>query len=196
MRIIAFAIAVAITVLPGQGGAQQQPSLPPGHPPVAPAPQAAADPRDVESIDAIIGAWYASVSGPAGAPRQWERFRSLFAPEARLIAARPDGPVALTPQQFCDLNRAYFEKGGYFETPVHQHVDAYGTIAQVFSTFESRRRVDDPQPYARGINSIQLLQSGGRWWITSAVWEHERPDVQPIPPQFLPGALPGAAPEP
>ncbi len=186
MRSIAFAIAVAVAVLPGQGGAPQQPSLPPGHPPVAPAPHVAADPRDVESIDAIIGAWYASVSGPAGAPRQWERFRSLFAPEARLIAARPDGPLGMTPQQFCDVNRSYFEKGGHFESPVHEHVDSFGTIAQVFSTFESRRGADAP-PYARGINSFQLLQAGGRWWIVSAVWEHERPDDLPIPPRYLPG---------
>jgi hypothetical protein len=49
-----------------------------------PAPPAA-DPADVASIDAILAAVYEAISGPAG-PRDWDRFRSLFIPEARLIA--------------------------------------------------------------------------------------------------------------
>jgi len=39
-------------------------------------------PDDVKSIDAIMHAAYDSISGPAGA-RDWNRFRSLFLPQAR-----------------------------------------------------------------------------------------------------------------
>ena len=42
-----------------------------------------ADPRDVESIDAIIAAAYDVISGPAGQKRDWNRERSLFYPGAR-----------------------------------------------------------------------------------------------------------------
>src|SRR4051794_4671809 len=48
----------------------------------------AAKPADVESIDAILKALYEVISGPKGQARDWDRFRSLFAPEARLIPAR------------------------------------------------------------------------------------------------------------
>src|SRR5215813_12872578 len=52
----------------------------------------AARPEDVKSIDSILAALYGVISGPAG-ERDWNRFRSLFLPEAHMGAARkkPDG---------------------------------------------------------------------------------------------------------
>src|SRR5260370_42583723 len=44
----------------------------------------AANPTDVASIDSIVAALYDVISGPPGA-RNWDRFRSLFIPGARLI---------------------------------------------------------------------------------------------------------------
>ncbi len=44
-----------------------------------------ADPGDVASTDAITAALYESISGPVGQERNWDRFRSLFLPEAKLI---------------------------------------------------------------------------------------------------------------
>ena len=60
------------------------------------APVPPADPADVATPDAIIGALYDVISGPAGAARNWDRMRSLFVPGARLIptGVRPDGPLA------------------------------------------------------------------------------------------------------
>lgn len=42
-----------------------------------------AKPEDVRSIDDIMVAIYASISGPAG-PRDWNRLRSLMLPKVRL----------------------------------------------------------------------------------------------------------------
>ncbi len=86
----------------------------------------------------------------------------------------------LEPAQFVAANRRYFERGGYFETQIQHEPMTFGSIAHVFSTFESRRRADGPA-YARGINSLQLVRSGDRWWIVSVVWDHERQETQPIP---------------
>ena len=179
-------IAALAGLLGMQGG---QPELPPGHPPVeqeaAPAP---ADPDDVRSVEAVLDAYYASISGPAGQPRDWDRFRSLFMPEARFVTTRAGGdvsvPFMLTPQQFISFNNKYFERGGYFETEVHRQIDTFGTITQVFSTYESRRR-RDAEPYTRGINSIQLISSGTRWWIVTVMWDQERPEENPIPARYL-----------
>jgi hypothetical protein len=174
------------------------PALPPGHPPLAetapPAERPAADPQDVATIDAIVGAYYDVISGGPGEARDWDRFLSLFMPEGRFARAGGAGaaPTLLTPEQFVAANRKYFQRGGYFERSVHKHVDTFGAIAHVFSTYESRRRADDEKPYSRGINSIQLISSGGRWWIVSIMWDHERPDGVRVPPEFLP---PGRAQE-
>ena len=60
-----------------------------------------ADPEDVASIDAIIETLYGVISGPAGAVRDWDRFRSLHVPQARLIPTgrAPDGSIRLNPYQ-------------------------------------------------------------------------------------------------
>src|SRR5580765_1429586 len=44
-----------------------------------------ADPKDVGSMDAIMKAIYDVISGEKGKPRDWDRFRSLFHPDGRLI---------------------------------------------------------------------------------------------------------------
>ena len=57
-----------------------------------------ANPADVASIDAIIAAAYDSISGPAGQKRDWERERSLYYPDARLIpTAKPSANDELAP---------------------------------------------------------------------------------------------------
>jgi hypothetical protein len=193
---IAAVMAAGLAALAVGSAAQTPPDhppvspLPPGHPPLTQPPAAAdADPADVGSVEGIVEAYYDSVSGPAGEPREWGRFLSLFSPAARLSTARAAGPsgepLVLDPAQFVAANRRYFERGGYFETQILHEPKTFGSIAHVFSTFESRRRADGPA-YARGINSLQLVRSGDRWWIVSVVWDHERKETQPIPPAMLP----------
>ena len=41
--------------------------------------------KDVSSLDQIIEALYASISGEKGEKRDWELFRFLFKPDAKLI---------------------------------------------------------------------------------------------------------------
>src|SRR5690242_10349671 len=55
----------------------------------APAPPSA-NPADVTSPDAILAALYDVISGPAEKPRDWNRFRSLFLPGARLVPTGTD----------------------------------------------------------------------------------------------------------
>lgn len=156
------------------------------------ASQAPAGPRapDTASVEAAVAALYDIISGPAGQARDWDRFRNLFAPGARLVPAapRPDGgaPAALTPDEYVQRASARFVEAGFFEREIARRVERFGAIAHVFSTYEARRRADDPAPMARGINSIQLLQHGGRWWIVTVMWDQERPD-NTLPAAYLPG---------
>ncbi len=149
-----------------------------------------ADPSDVESEDAILKAVYETISGPAGEGRNWERFRSLFLPEAQLVSTfKRLGQEkvqyrAITPEEYITLSGPVLQQKGFFEREVHRVAEQYGPIAQVFSTYESRRNPAD-KPFARGINSFQLLNDGERWWILSIFWTSERPDL-PIPEKFLP----------
>jgi hypothetical protein len=156
--------------------------------------QPATGPRasDTASPEAIVTALYDVISGPAGQARDWDRFRGLFAPGARLMPAAPrqDGsvPVALSPDDYIKRANDALLKG-FFEREVSKKVDGFGTILHVFSTYDSKRAATDEKPFARGINSIQLMQHGGRWWIVTVLWDQERPD-NPIPAKYLEARLP------
>jgi hypothetical protein len=187
-------LSAALALNPAQPTSSQPPQQHPptaGHP-VVPRPATdwpKAKTEDVKSVDAIIGAFYTLSGGAAGETRDWDRYRSLFLPQARLIAARPGaggaaGAMILGIDEYVSSNRKYFEKGGFFDSEIGRRTDAYGQIAHVWSVYESRHAKEAPEPYSRGINSIELLKDGDRWWIVSVFWDFERPD-NPIPPEYL-----------
>ena len=147
-----------------------------------------ARPADVGSLDAIMAAVYDAISGDAGQPRDWDRFRSLFHKDARLIPTgrTKEGVVsasALSPDDYIKRAEPFLMKG-FFEREIARRVEKYGNIAHVFSTYESRHKKDEKQPFARGINSFQLLNDGRRWWIVTIYWQGESPDNQ-IPKEYL-----------
>ena len=149
-----------------------------------------ADPRDVESIDAIITAAYDVISGPAGKKRDWDRERSLYYPGARLIpTAKPGTNEGLAPQilnveGFIARVEPYFAEQGFFEKEIARRTEQFGHIAHVWSTYESRHSEADPEPFSRGINTIQLFYDGNRWWIVNIFWQQESVE-DPIPEKYL-----------
>ena len=155
-------------------------------PSAVPANASAARPEDVKSIDSILTALYGVISGPAG-ERDWNRFRSLFLPQARLTAAvkNADGSARIRPMGVEDYAKgagSYFLQHAFFESPIVNRIETFGNITQVFSSYESRHATGEA-PFARGINSIQLLNDGTRWWIVSILWDEERSD-NPLPKEF------------
>lgn len=157
-------------------------------------PAPAANPADVESIEAIINASYDVISGPAGQKRDWDRERSLFIPGARLIpTTKAAGEInpnrAITPNVldvdgFIERSRDYLEQNGFFEREIARRTEQFGQIAHVWSTYESRHKEDDAEPFMRGINSIQLLYDDSRWWIVTVYWQHENVE-DPVPAKYL-----------
>ena len=149
-----------------------------------------ADPRDVASIDAVITAAYDVISGPAGKKRDWDRERSLYYPGARLNpTAKPGANDGLAPQildveGFIARVEPYFAEHGFFEKEIARRTEQFGHIAQVWSTYESRHDADDPEPFGRGINTIQLFYDGNRWWIVNIFWQQESAE-DPIPEKYL-----------
>jgi hypothetical protein len=150
-----------------------------------------ANPADVASIDAIVRAAYDSVSGPAGT-RDWSRLRSLFIPGARLVPTTENAGEAtpeLAPQMldidgFISRCAAHIANYGFFEKEIARRTEQFGQIAHVWSTYESRHNANDPKPFMRGINSIQLFYDGTRWWIVSIYWQHQSGE-HPVPEKYL-----------
>ena len=193
MKLVLLALAAALAATPF-AGAQSSSNSAPAQQPASPPPSApdpfqgvpAAQPNDVKSVDSLLAALYDVISGPAG-ERDWNRFRSLFMPNARLTSAEKtaDGAVRVRPssvEDYVRLGGNYFLKNGFFEKPIVSRVETFGNVAQVFSSYESRHAPGEA-PFARGINSLQMLYDGKRWWVVNILWDEERPD-NPLPTDF------------
>jgi hypothetical protein len=181
--------------------AQRMPT--PGGPPperrAASVPAGASRPSDADgsSVDAIIAALYASVSHGEDAQPNFDRMRAIFLQVGMLIPPkdpRSDLFTVLDVDGFEERVRKSIAAGkqkgdptSFFESEAARRTDCFGNVCQVFSTYESRRAPSDEKPFVRGINSIQLLNDGRRWWIASVAWDTEKPE-KPIPAQYLPNA--------
>lgn len=157
---------------------------------VAPAPSSNLNPADVVSVDAIINRIYEGISGAAGKRRDWGRERALYLPGARLIAVgkrRATGEIVnrvMSIDDYINANSEFLEKEGFFEKEVARRTESFGNIVQVWSTYEARRAATDAKPFMRGINSIQLINDGKRWWVMTILWQAENPET-PLPEKYL-----------
>jgi hypothetical protein len=192
LALLAFAASLAVSnpasASPSnpEKPAAQQPAATQQTPPDPFAGVPAAKPDDVKSVDSLLAALYDVISGPPG-ERDWNRFRSLFMPNARLTSAEKssDGAVRVRPnsvEDYVRLGGGYFLKNGFFEKPIVSRVQTFGNVAQVFSSYESRHAPGEA-PFARGINSFQMAFDGKRWWVVNILWDEERPD-NPLPKEF------------
>ena len=125
-----------------------------------------ANPKEVQSLDAMVAAIYDVISGPPGA-RDWNRFNSLFARDARLMAVRvpKEGKpvlVVMTPAGYAERAGSYFLEHGFFEHELSRKTDSFGAMTHIYSTYESRE-TKDGKPIDRGMNSMEFFMtaSGG-----------------------------------
>jgi hypothetical protein len=186
MRTRRLRIITLITfVLPAVGGqrlgAQTAPSA-------AQAAVRVAAPDDVKSLDAIVAALYASISGPKGAPRDFDRMRTLFAPNARLIPTGlgSDGTARMRTwnvEEYIAAAGPGLIANGFFEREIGRTTSSYGNVWHIMSAYDSRNTLESP-PFARGVNSIQLFKGPDRWYVVTIFWDSERPG-NPIPAELL-----------
>lgn len=194
MRRLIYVVALGCVLEVAASAQKSEPSqsiqLPPQTPIFSPADLAAKVPpakaEDVKSMNAILRAIYDVISGPAG-DRDWKRFRSVFLPQARFteVGKGPDGAefvISWSVEEFIRDATQVFSKQAFYENAIVNQTQSYGNMTQVFSSYESRHSPGE-KAFERGINSIQLLNDGTRWWVISIAWDSERPD-NPLPAKF------------
>lgn len=154
-------------------------------------PAQAAPDAQLATLDGILAALYGAISGDAGQARDWERLRSLFTHEGRMVVHGPNksGDMTtrvLTISDYISRVTPVFAKEGFYESELARSTETWGQIAHVFSTYEARHAPDEAKPFMRGVNSIQLVNDGQRWWIQSLVWQAES-EKTPLPERYLKG---------
>lgn len=142
-----------------------------------------------KTIDETINTLYSVISGDKGVKRDWDLFKSLFHPDAKLI---PSGPseggnfqaIYLSPDDYINRSGKWLYENGFHEKEIHRVTDIFGNIAHIFSTYEAFRESSDEIPFMRGINSIQLMKTNEKWLIINIYWMQES-DIYEIPKKYL-----------
>ncbi|MFD2565994.1 hypothetical protein [Pseudotenacibaculum haliotis] len=145
--------------------------------------------KKVQTIDSTVKTLYAVISGEKGEERNWELFKFLFHKDAKLIPSgtNPQGVTGarfLTPEGYIKTSGKWLYENGFYEKEIGRKTERFGNIAHLFSTYESFRSKKDTKPFMRGINSIQLLYDGKRWWILNVYWQAEN-QKHPIPEKYI-----------
>ena len=139
--------------------------------------------EDVSTISGLINATYEVVSGLKGEKRQWERDVSLHHPKAIYSYKDRDGSqLTISVSDFHKETEELVMETDFIEYETNREVRVFGNIAQVWSTYETKLKIDGPVE-RRGINSIQLIYENNRWWIISWVFDKETEDNR-IPKSF------------
>ena len=146
--------------------------------------------KDVQSLDNILAALYEVISGEKGVKRDWARFKNLFIEDAQLMPSGKNktgkvGYRVLTPQDYIESAGKFLEENGFYEVELSRKTEEYGSLVHAFSTYESYHSKNDETPFARGINSIQLMNDGERWWVVSIYWLGET-EALPLTEKYLP----------
>ena len=114
--------------------------------------------------------------------------RSLFIPEARIMAIGPKkdskdfGLRILSVSDYIANSGPILVETGFREKELSRKTEIWGELAQVFTTYETQ--MDKDKSTKRGINSVQLMHDGSRWWIISLLFEAERADLL-LPETYL-----------
>ena len=156
---------------------------------------------DVSTIEGVIAALYRSVSFEAGGEPDWQLLRSLMLPGA--VLAQPmrgsDQVELLTVEEYISrfrkaLGQSTLRTTGFHETVARVSTTRFGRTAHCHVVFEPRTDPASAEPLGRGVDSIELVRTGGRWWIASIATELEAPG-RPIPEAFTPVVTVGPAPQ-
>jgi len=151
VRMIASWMVIASVASPAvarQSSAASQPAPPPlvgslaGHP----GWPAVKNASDADTVEHLLASLYDVISGPAGKPRDWDRFRSLFLPDGRMGVIRSDAPASaeqparksdamfLSPDMYVERDDPYFKAHGFLERSIANRIEEFGNLVHVWST--------------------------------------------------------------
>lgn len=132
--------------------------------------------QDFSTLDSVIGAMYEAVSGPErGIDMALQR--QVFSPDARLIrmGLGEDGKPwrkTMTINEYVEDAGEYLQSTDFYEYETGQQVVLCPPFAHVLSEYEAKGDPDSDDLILSGVNSIQCLHDGQRWWIYQLTWNH------------------------
>ena len=147
--------------------------------------------RSISSIKDQRVAASEVLKGPSDAPVIATRASSLSVVRidprvtAQPASLREEAPFRVSAvNDYVTRTTAAIDSGAlraFTERELSRRTEVFGDLAQVFSAYE---RSADAGEAVRGINSMQLVKDGERWWIVALSWTDET-ERGPLPNRYL-----------
>ena len=137
---------------------------------------------DDPAIARVLEQLYSVISFEEGEEPAWLGLQTIFSTQARITRITPEGTDYMSPETFLQMTRSMLELGAYtsfYEFEVSRRVDQFGSMAQVWSWYETRRNKAARDALGRGVNSIQLIREGEQWRVLGLLWDetHAQPTL-------------------
>lgn len=130
---------------------------------------------EIEAVNSIISKLFAAISFEKGSQPRMHKMKDLFIEGGLLINYNEENPQIFRVEEFIDHFHDLHKQGvisGLEDREVHHKTKVYDRIAHRYSFYEARVSVDE-EPFAVGINSIQLIKIGKEWKVSSMAWNDD-----------------------
>lgn len=129
---------------------------------------------DKEEIKEILDHFYSIISGKKGVKRDWDKFRELFSPEARLSIYFQDSKLTtLHVEEYITRLDNLLSKNDFYETGEILNYHIVGNIAQVNSVYRAKKNKEDSEIILEGTNYVQFVRLENEWKIKNMLWENK-----------------------
>src|ERR1043166_2554489 len=121
------------------------------------------------TLDDVIREMYDMVCFEPGERPDWRRQDAIFAPGARLVRVTDDGVFEFDLASYQRNFEQMIDSGAlpsFWEAEIWRETRQFGEVAHVLSAYETRH-AREGTPVNRGVNSPQLFERDGRWWISA-----------------------------
>lgn len=125
---------------------------------------------DVATPDRALDLYFGVLHGAPGQSRDWRLFHELFIADAHLrtVLATEGGEHVgdWMIADFVEHARELYEPNGISQIETSRRLEIHGNTAHAWCEFQSRTSADRSGLVTSGIQSLQMIRLGGRWWIT------------------------------
>ena len=131
--------------------------------------------NEIKEVTATISTLFEAISFEKGNPPNMHNIKDLFVEEGLLINYNEEMPQIFQVGEFIDHFNGLYEQGvitGLQDREVYHKTKIYDRIAHRYSFYEARVTPDE-EPFAVGVNSIQLIKIGGQWKVSSMAWNDD-----------------------
>lgn len=130
-------------------------------------------------IQQVIDKFYGIISGSTEEERNWNEFRTLFFSKNSSLASMKYNAEkeciteGLGVESYIIGLNNFLKLNDFYEYGFNYEIKVLGSIADVYSEYAAKRKMEDTNIIKRGVNIVQFIYDGKAWKIHSMLWQDQ-----------------------